>query len=196
MRLPKLWWKIVKETHKKTEPIYALSKAILEGSLSMANSLRPSMNFKTQEEDEKNWVYVLFEFQYLLLHLVSRFSVIQVGPEKRSDLLEDIGPLVIEPNIEAIFGHWPDDLKNKIESEYYENLAESEFEYGSCKTVMSDKDVENMNDIVMHRFGKNVARVMGAEHNLGLILDIQHTLIKGIENIHLKKLLEQVYAVL
>jgi len=190
------WRKIIKEIHKKTIPIHALSKAIIEGSLSMANSLRPSMEFKSEEENEENWVYVLFEFQYLLLHLLSRFSAIQLGPEKRSALLEDIGPLVIEPTIRTIFGHWPDDLQNKIKSEYYENLAKSEFEYGSCKRVWAENGVDDMNNIVFHRFGKNVASIMGNSHNLGLILDVQHTLVEGLENIQFNKLLKNVYAIL
>lgn len=195
MRFSDVWRKIIKDTEKRTAPIHALSKAILEGSLSMANSLRPSMEFKTQKENEENWVYLLFEFQYLLLHLVSRYSAIEVGPEKRSALLEDIGPLVIEPTTKSVFGHWPDDLRNKIKSEYYENLAKSEYEYGCCKRVW-ENDVENMNDIVIYRFGKNVAQVMGNEYNLALILDIQHTLIKGLEIIQFNKVLNKVYSVL
>ena len=196
MRFSDVWRKIIKDTEKRTAPIHALSKAILEGSLSMANSLRPSMAFQTKEENEKNWVYVLFEFQYLLFHLVSRLAAIEVGPEKRSALLEDIGPLVIEPTIKSVFGHWPDDLRNKIKSEYYENLANSEYEYGTCKQLLNDESVENMNDTVIWRFGKNVAQVMGNEHNPGLIIDIQWILVKGLENIQFKILLEKAYAVL
>ncbi len=196
MRLSKLWRKIIKESHKNTAPIQALSKAIIDGSLSMANSLRPSMEFNSQEENDRNWGYVLFEFQYLLLHLVSRSSVVQLGAEKRDALLEEIGPLVIEPTIGALFGNWSDDSKNTIKSEYCENLAKSELEYGACKQVWSDKGVDDMNDIVMHRFGKNVACVMGGSHNLGLILEVQRTLVKGLKETQFNQSLETAFSVL
>ncbi len=154
------------------------------------------MSFKTQKENEEKWVYVLFEFQYLLLHLVSSLAVLQVGPEKRSVLLEDLGPLVIQPTINTIFSHWPDDLKDRIKSEYYENLAKSEYEYGTCKQIWNDKGVDNMNDIVLHCFSKNVARMMGNENNLGLFLEIQQTLVQGLENIQFIKLLKKACDVL
>jgi hypothetical protein len=179
-----------------TAPAVTLSRAILEGSLSVAGSLRPSMSHETQADNEKNWVYVLFEIQYLLFHFVSRLLIVRIGPEKRSALLDEIAPLVIGPTIEAVFSHWPDDLKKKIEGEHYQNLADSELEYGSCKTLFADNGVENLNDVVMHRFGKNVANTMGGEHNLGLIIDIQRTVLEGIESIHLTRLLEEVCAAL
>lgn len=188
--------KIADKVHERTVPIGDLSRAILDGSYEMAKSLRPSMSFKTQKENEEKWVYVLFEFQYLLLHLVSSLAVLQVGPEKRSVLLEDLGPLVIQPTINTIFSHWPDDLKDRIKSEYYENLAKSEYEYGTCKQIWNDKGVDNMNDIVLHCFSKNVARMMGNENNLGLFLEIQQTLVQGLENIQFIKLLKKACDVL
>ena len=196
MGMYKLWRKLIKETNRNLAPILALSKAILEGSVSMSKSLRPSMEFESEKENEENWVYVLFEFQYLLLHLVSRYSAIKVGPERRTSLLEEIGPLVIEPTIRTLFGHWPDDLRNNIQTEYYENLAKTEYEYGSCERVWSESDVDDMNDIVLYRFGKNVASVMGDSNSLGLIIDVQSTIVHGLKEIEFDKLLQNVYAVL
>lgn len=194
MPLPSLWRKIIKDTHKSTPPIQALSKAILDGSLSMANSLRPSMGFNSQEENEKNWVYVLFEVQYLFLYLVSRMASQTVSPDKRSALLESMAPLVIDPTINAIFGDWPDDKKNNIRSECYENLAKSEYEYGACENLWNDEGVDNMNEVVIHRFGKNVARAMGNEHNLGLIIEVQKTLAAGLKRIEFNRLLHKAFA--
>ncbi len=194
MNLSRLWRKINKETHKNTEPIQALSKAILDGSLYMANSLRSSMEFNSHEENEKNWVYILFEVQYLFFHLVGRMASQAVGADKRSALLESIAPLVIDPTINAIFGHWPDDKKANIKSEYYKNLAESEYEYGACKNLWNDKGVDNMNEIVIHRFGKNIARAMGNEHNLGLIIDVQNNLVSKLKDIEFNRLLHKAFA--
>ena len=195
MRWSRLWRKIIKETHKKTAPILALSKAIIDGSLSTANSLRPSMGFNSQEENEKNWVYVLFEVQYLFFHLVSRMASQTVGADRRSALLESMAPLVIDPTINAIFGHWPDDKKNNIKSQYYENLAKSEYQYGACKNLWNREGVDNMNDIVIWRFAKNVARAMGNEHNPGLIIEVEKTLVYGLKDIEFKRLLQKACAV-
>jgi len=132
----------------------------------------------------------------LLFHLVSRLAVLKVGPEKRSILLEDLGPLVIQPTINAIFGHWPDDLKDRIKNECYENLAKSEYEYGTCKQIWNDEGVDNRNDIVLHCFSKNVTRMMGNENNLGLILGVQQTLVHGLENLQFNALLKKACDVL
>ena len=194
MHLSRLWRKIIKETHKNTEPIQALSKTILDGSLNMANSLRPSMEFNSHEENEKNWVYVIFDVQYLFFHLVSRMASQAVGADKRSALLESMAPLVIDPTINAIFGHWPDDKRDNVKSEYYKNLAESEDEYGACKNLWNDEGVDNMNEIVIHRFGKNIARAMGNERNLGLIIDVQNNMANKLKDIEFDKLLHKAFA--
>lgn len=195
MRWSRFWSNIVTESGKKHAPVVALSKAILDGSLAMAEDVRPSMEFNTKEENDNNWVYVLFEFQYLLFHLVSRYAVIHLGPEKRSDLLEDIASLVTQPTLNAIFGHWPVDIKTKINNEYYENLAKSEYEYGTCKQVWSNEGVDDMNDIVIYHFAKKVASLMGNPHNPGLIIDIERTLVKGLNVVQFNALLEEVYEI-
>lgn len=193
MNLSKLWRKITNETNKNTEPIQALSKAILNGSLDIANSLRPSMDFKSHEENEKHWVYILFEVQYIFFHLVSRMASKEIGPDKRSTLLHSIAPLVIDPTIHSIFGQWPEDQRENIASEYYKNLAESEYEYGACKSLWNDDGVDDMNEVVMHRFGKNIAQVMGNGHNLGLIIDFQNNLVNTLKDIEFNRLLHKVF---
>jgi hypothetical protein len=54
------------------------------------------------------------------------------------DLDDELVPPTIDAMIETYFGHWPQNLKDGIERDFYNNLANTEMEYGSCKELLLD----------------------------------------------------------
>ncbi len=158
-------------------PIIDLSKTILELSNYCAENIRPKLTYETEKENNINWVSILFEFQFLLFHLVSRRSLVRIGKEKRSLLLEEIVPIVIETTVEIIFGHWSPELKEGISNDYYENLSIAEIEYGNCQGVDPNDENYNLKDSLFHKFGYNIANYISKPLNLFTVLDVQKLIL-------------------
>lgn len=124
---------------KNESALSKLSKIIFDDSLSCAESLRSDLEEKygkDSKEFQSKYVPVVFEFMYFFLHLTNRSAFSQLGHEKRNRLQSLLAPLVIEPTIDAFFGHWPKNLKDGIKNDFYSNLNNAEMGYGSCKELL------------------------------------------------------------
>jgi hypothetical protein len=116
-----------------------LGRKVFEKSLLCAESLRPDLEQKfgkDSKEFRSKYFPVLFEFVYFFLHLTSRSAFAQLGHEKRKKLQDVLGPPAVDAMIETYFGHWPKNLKDGIERDFYNNLNNAEMEYGSCKALL------------------------------------------------------------
>ena len=112
-----------------------LSEKVFENSLLCAESLRKDLEEKYGKDTKEfhlKFTMVLFEFMYFFLHLTNRSAFKQLGEEKRSKLLDELGPVLVNAVTETLFGHWPQNLKDGIKRDFYDNLNNSEIEYGSC----------------------------------------------------------------
>lgn len=161
-------------------PVLKLSISILEISYSIADALRHSFEFETKEEKERKWIYVLFEIQQFLIHLISRRTANRVDIKTRNDLIEGVAGSVIESTIETLCGHWSSSFQDSIIKEYYENLSISEHEYGSCRGINPNDENANLQDSMFHTFGYNVACHMSEIPNPGTIIDVQKLAGKGL----------------
>jgi hypothetical protein len=116
-----------------------LGKRVFERSLLCAESLRPDLEAKfgkDSKEFQSKYFPILFEFMYFFLHLTNRSAFAQLGHEKRVKLQGELGRPAIDAMIETYFGHWPKNLKDGIERDFYNNLNNAEMEYGSCKALL------------------------------------------------------------
>jgi len=126
---------------KRVAAMSKLSNKVFEKSLLCAESLKPDLEEKfgkDSKEFHSKYIPVLFEFMYFFLHLTNRYAFAQLGNERRNKLYDELVPPTIDAMIETYFGHWPQNLKDGIESDFYNNLANTEMEYGSCKELLLD----------------------------------------------------------
>ncbi len=118
-----------------------LSKKIFQSSLLCAEPLKKDLEVKFKgdsKEVNSKYIRVLFEFMYFFLHLTIRSAFTQLGQEKRDKLQDELAPLAINTTIETLFGHWPENLKDGIKNDFYENLNNAETEYSTCKVLLLD----------------------------------------------------------
>ncbi len=127
---------------KKNESVLSrLSNIVFEKSLLCAEVLKPDLEKKfgkDSKEFHSKYVPVLFEFMYFFLHLTDRYAFAQLGNERRNKLIDELVPPTIDATIETYFGHWPKNLKDGIEKDFYSNLNNAQIEYGSCKELLLD----------------------------------------------------------
>jgi len=124
---------------KDESALKKLSKKIFENSLLCAESLKPDLEEKYgKDSKEFNSTYfpVLSEFMCFFLHITNRSAFGQLGQEKRDKLQNELSPLVVDATIEALFGHWPKNLRDGIKEEFYSNINNAEIDYSSCKALL------------------------------------------------------------
>lgn len=151
-------------TFRKPEvpPVGDLARRIVQASLSDAEALKSSIRAKDDKDHTKRWFAVVCEFLYFFMHLTNRFAYRELGHDQRCKIQDQLYPLIIRPTIESIFGHWPQNLKDGIESDFIENLGNSEIEYAKCKQLL-DRDNPLAQDALFSKLAGNVCSLLGAE---------------------------------
>ena len=139
-----------------------LARRIVIASLKDAEALKSTIHAKDDKDRTQRWFAVVCEFLYLFMHLASRFAYREFGHERRCKIQDQLYPLIIRPTIESIFGHWPQNLKDGMETEFIENLGKAEIEYGECKRLLN-RDNPLAKDAIFSTFAGNVCELMGAE---------------------------------
>lgn len=135
--------KIVRDVERRHRPISNLSLAILEGSFSCGETLKPYLN--APEKKDALYVMICYEFIYFFSHLMNRFALAMLGNDGRIKLQNEVAPLIVIPAISGFFDHWPEDEKEKISNKFFDELNEAELDYSSCRDIMpsSTKDLFN-----------------------------------------------------
>ena len=113
---------IIRDVERKHRPISNLAKAILLGSLSCGETLKPYLRVPIKAEEDALHVIIYYEFIYFFLHLMNRFAFSILGNEGRIKLQNEIAPLIVIPAISSFFDHWPEDRKEKMINNFYEEL--------------------------------------------------------------------------
>jgi hypothetical protein len=157
-----------------------LSKKVFENSLLCAESLKKNLEEKygkDSKEFHSKYIMVLFEFMYFFLHLTNRSAFKQLGQQKRSKLLEELGPLVVHATTETLFGHWPQNLKDGIKKDFYKSLDNSEMEYAGCTQLLLkiEDDTPVLDKIDSGKKSKSM---------VGLLVDNLSQIITGDININ------------
>jgi hypothetical protein len=139
-----------------------LARRIVLAALRDAEALKSTIHAKDEKDCTKRWFAVVCEFLYFFMHMTSRFAYREFGHERRCKIQDQLYPLIIRPTIEAIFEHWPQNLKDGMESEFIENLGRAEIEYGECKQLLN-RDNPLAQDALFSKFAGNVCEQLGAE---------------------------------
>lgn len=151
-------------TFRKPEitPVGDLAQRIVQASLCDAEALKSSILAKDEKDHTKRWFAVVSEFLCFYMHLANRFAYRVLSHEQRCKVQDRLYPLIIGPTIESMFGHWPQHLKDGIESDFMKNLDNSEIEYAACKQLL-DRENPLAQEALFSKFAGNVCGLLGVE---------------------------------
>ena len=158
------WSKTVKPP--QADPLGEITFAIGRASLSCLESLDPHLESLTDKKKVEARFLITFEFMYFFAHMVNRTAFSILGPERRDKLLNQMGPLVAPPIIDAFSHHWPSELKARMVEEFCEKMDIAEIEYSSCKANF-DKRITG--DGLFDRLALNVAELAGRPKDLAIV---------------------------
>jgi hypothetical protein len=153
----------------RTSTLGAIGVAIVKASNSCFEQMKPFINNTDHKKRQKLEVYLFFEFLYFFMHLTIRYAFSQLNEKQISKLQRYLGPMIVVTAIDTFFMHWPDDLKQKLRSEFYDKLNEAELDYSSSKELMS-KNKPFTGDSLISKLARNVGQLIGDDMNPGTMM--------------------------
>ena len=133
---------------------------------------------------------MLCEFLFAFLHVTSRLGVSVFGKtDKTTLLLRPLGPFIAEAHVETYLGHWPADMKKRIEAEFLQNLNQAQKEYSSCGDIVIEGRPFSR-DAIIGLLAFKVAEITGNSSDVaGLMLPAQIA-TNAFAKMNLRRLLE------
>jgi hypothetical protein len=129
----------VENEFRYLQPVFDLEQGIILASLQCGEEFKASLpklpltEYASPAEQKQFEIYT--EFVFFFLHFTSRQAYGRLPRVKANSLLQTVGEFVLSSVVDVFMGHWPDDLKKRIQSELYSNLNQSEGEYAQCKEL-------------------------------------------------------------
>jgi hypothetical protein len=138
-------------------PANKLGLEIVAAASSTQQSLGRVFECGTGGPPSEPQMLTLYEFLYFFSHLALRTAVAKGFSDAQIGKLQGfLGPLLASCAVDSFCREWPEKLKARIRSEFYEKLNHAEIEYGECRGLVSEDEPLNRNTLV-GRLANNVA---------------------------------------
>jgi hypothetical protein len=168
-----------------------VASEIVSAANDCAKEMLASLTPRIEKEKNQVWYEVLCEFLFCFLHIASRLAVSLFGQTERTTLLlTPLGPLVAEMHVETYLGHWPADLKKRIETEFLQNLSGAQKEYSSRRDLYTEGKPFS-GDAVISLLAFKVAEITGDPNNVIDLMLPGHIAATALAKMNLRRLVEE-----
>jgi len=176
-----------------TKPLGAIGLAIVQAAKTCSEKMKPSINAREKEKQQAE-MYVFFEFVYFFMHLTMRSAFSHLPEPQIRRLQSYLGPLVCSTAVDSFFGHWPEDRKKGLRSDFYTKLNDAEIEYSACKELLSEKPFTG--NALFEKLGQNVADLSGEQMNPATIMLVIDCSLDAYKSMNLDSLVSEAGKVL
>lgn len=160
--------RIIKQTEhdviRTTKPLGDIATAIIKASYACSQKLNSMLNIPDEKGKKEAEVLVFYEFIYFFMHLTMRSAFSQMNENQIERFQGFLGPLISSTAVDSFFAHWPEELKVKISSEFYDKLNDAELEYSTSKELLSEENPLT-GESLLSKLGRNVAELSGNSMN-------------------------------
>jgi hypothetical protein len=122
----------------KSSNFAELNKKIFESAALSADPtikyLRNKLGGETKEFQHK-FVPVMFEFLHFFIHLANRSAFAQLGAENSPKLSQKLVEHLVDSMVETLMGHWPNNLKQGMKTDFSNNYNIAEGDYATCRAI-------------------------------------------------------------
>jgi hypothetical protein len=172
----------------ESQPILRLVQAVTQSSFACANAIKPGIGFLTRDENNARWALVLNEFYFFFLHMLNRHALMALGDGGRGELQDRVGPLVVGSLVESVYGHWPDDRKQGLRGEFYDNMNRAELEYANCNCLIPEGGDPFSTKALLVKLAQNVTNLCANPTDKKLIWTVIETTWNELKRVNLEKL--------
>jgi hypothetical protein len=183
------------DVERITTPSGDIGVAIVKASHTCSQALKPMLNVADAKEKQQAEIYVFYEFIYFFMHLTMRSAVSQLTEQQIVGLQGFVGPLISSTAVDSFFAHWPENLKEKIRSDFYSKLNDAEIEYSTCKEFLSKESPLTGNSL-FSKLARNVAELSGNPMNPATLVFVIGTALEAYRAMNLDYLVREAGKVL
>ena len=156
------------------ESLKKISLGIIKASHSCKKEISSMLQISDEKEKTEIEIYVFYEFIYFFMHMKLRMAFVHLTEEQIKNMQNFFGPIISSTAVDSFFQHWPGDLKEKIQSEFYEKLNDAEIEYSTCKELFSEEKPLTGNSL-FSKLAQNISSLIEDNNNtatLTAVLDV------------------------
>ena len=183
------------EVEREFKPIGDISLAIIKASHQCFETIKPFIDNPNNKEKQQNEILLFYEFIYFFMHLTNRIAVSDMNSQQFTKLQEYIGPIISGAAVDTFFNHWPEDIKSRMNSDFYENLNIAEYEYSKSKEIFSEKKPYT-SDSLFSMLARNVAELTGSSMNPATMIAVMGIATKEFSKMQLAELIQTASKVL
>lgn len=169
----------------RSEHVKSFIQVLVHNCQSIASAMRDSGRI-----DDTKYLEVFLEHLYLYLNITERMAFAAMQQKQIEALVTQIAENSIDLAIETACRHWPKDIKKNIYREAMQNFCEAMQEFGQYRRVYSSVQ-EGVKGTLIWEFSKKMAKITGAESNLGTIVGHESVVVAALKNIDIKSFIEK-----
>ena len=174
---------------KEYKPLGDISLAIIKSAHNCFETIKQLIETTNNKEKQELEIYLFYELIYFFMHLTNRIAFLELNSQQIRKLQEYIGPIITETAIDSFFKHWPEDLKSKMYSEFYENINKAEYEYSESKELISNEKPFTSNSL-FSMLSRNIAELLEKPFNIATFTIIFSTTTKEFSEMKLAELIK------
>jgi hypothetical protein len=177
-------------------PLGKLGEAVVRAAETTRRESASALGLTVMGAPSEQDILVMYEFFYFFSHLVIRtaFETGYTEPQI-ARLLGYLGPLLSSTAVGAFFDHWPQELKQKIRSEFYERLNEAEADYAQCRGLVSQKEPLDKTTL-FGRLTSNIADLYAKPGDRSIMTVVLAEGTNAYNGMQLRNLIADVHAVI
>jgi len=199
-RIKRFFTETQERVNREYEPLGKVALAIGRAASNNRDAVKNLLLASTEKERMHQEILVFFEFVYFYMHLAMRSAFVQLTEPQLKKLQGYIGPVMSAVAVDSYFAHWPNDLKEKMVSEFYDKLNSAELEYSECTKTASIGQArptlaEKLQALFM-KLGSNISMLSGHdEDDLAVILPVSDVALQEWKRMRLDDLIADVKSV-
>jgi len=188
---------VERDVKSELAPLHAVSSAIIRAAHQCTERMKPSFPRKqTEQEAILCQMYVLYEFLYFFIHMTNRCTRNEEFTRAQfEEFQHTVYFHVIAVAIDSFMLDWPDEAKQKIIHEFYDNLNSAEMEYSTSKEVISEVK-PYLGDSLLAKLSRRVAAKLDNAYNPVVMVEVTLVAHDELLNSNLDKLVGPAKAVL
>ena len=184
--------KIDEEVRSEYEPIGRFGIVIVQAATNCRDRTRDLIEAARDLRRVGLEFYLFCEFLYFFIHLGMRTAAWGLTEEKMQRVQDYIGPLLARTAVDSYCGHWPQETRDGIINEFFDNLNSAEQEYSECANQSTKTDVVDKVIELFMRLGENVSHIIDCGNvNPATIAIVRTVTIDEWKRMDLEKMVEE-----
>jgi hypothetical protein len=143
---------------REIEPLHNIVIAIFEAAHTCKQELKSLFVSTDEKATQLGELKLIYEYVYFFMHLTMRECFGLLGDLSRQRLQNFLMPIITFESVESTCGHWPEERKELMRSEFISNMNNAELEYGTCVDLYSNDDFDFQGNSLFSCLVRNISQ--------------------------------------